>query len=180
MCIRDSEEADTVSVRLVTVAEQVQTLATLSRTVKVELKKLASDIKKLQRNYEKEKGRGRRKDKSKRRGNTNSGIMKAHPVSDVLSKFMKHAYSLQDPPLDPRDEYSRVDVLKAVSSYVKTMELQDKQPGQGKYINLDKHLKKVFPKLKKAKGEDRLKYTLIMKHIGPHFPPTESKSSTSA
>ena len=172
------EETDTVAVRLGNLAEQVQTLATLSRTVQKEMKLVSRLVTKLQKNYEKAQQKGRKKS-GKKRANHNSGIMKAHPVSKKLTAFMSHAYALQDPPLDPKEEYSRVDVLKAISSYVKTMDLQDKTPGQGKYINLDKHLKKIFPELKNKKGDERLRYTLIMKHIGDHFPQKASASTSS-
>lgn len=172
------EETDTVAVRLGNLAEQVQTLATLSRTVQREMKLVSRLVTKLQKNYEKAQQKGRKKS-GKKRANHNSGIMKAHPVSKKLSAFMSHAYALQDPPLEPKEVYSRVDVLKAISSYVKTMDLQDKNPGQGKYINLDKHLKKIFPELKNKKGDERLRYTLIMKHIGDHFPSKESASTSS-
>ena len=172
------EETDTVAVRLGNLAEQVQTLATLSRTVQREMKLVSRMVTKLQKNYEKAQQKGRKRS-GKKRANHNSGIMKAHPVSKKLNTFMSHAYSLQDPPQEPKEEYSRVDVLKAISSYVKTMELQDKTPGQGKYINLDKHLKKIFPELKSKKGDERLRYTLIMKHIGAHFPQKASAATSS-
>lgn len=133
----------------------------------------------------------------KKRPNHNSGIMRPHPVSKKLAKFMEHAISVAPAVLtteyeedgktvksqtlmEVMPEYSRVHVLKAISAYVKKMELQDKTPGQGKYINLDKELKKIFPALKKAKGDDRLRYTLIMKHIKDHFPTTQSAAASSS
>ena len=168
---------------------------TLKRKQKIKLMKrrakiLTKENVKLSTTKSKKKG-------GKKRPNHNSGIMRPHPVSKKLAKFMEHAISVAPAVLtteyeedgktvksqtlmEVMPEYSRVHVLKAISAYVKKMELQDKTPGQGKYINLDKELKKIFPALKKAKGDDRLRYTLIMKHIKDHFPTTQSAAASSS
>ena len=161
------------------------------------IKLLIRAVRKLMKENNVLRSKKTKKKSGTKRPNHNSGIMRPHPVSKKLAKFMEHAISVAPAVLtteyeedgktvksqtlmEVMPEYSRVHVLKAISAYVKKMDLQDKTPGQGKYINLDKELKKIFPALKKAKGEDRLRYTLIMKHIKDHFPTTQSAAASSS
>jgi len=110
----------------------------------------------------------------KRNSNHKSGIMQPHKVSKKLEKFM--TYVLEDG--DTKEIYSRVDVLTAISKYVKKKALQDVD--NSRFINLDKHLLAIFPNLKGCEGTERLQFTSVMRNIGQHFPPPLNKKKPKA
>ena len=153
------------------VVELLQEAQAQHKAVKEELASLARILVAAKRESQKNEKRFKKylvKGKKKSRGKPHrSGIMQPRKVSAELSKFMKKVLGSE-----AKEEYSRVDVLKAISAYVKKQELQDQN--SKRFINLDKYLRKIFPSLKGKKGEERLQFTTVMKHIGPHFPPTKS------
>ena len=176
-------ESNTLEVETVSVTDSMMKLNVhlkeimrLIRVVQKESNEVKRDVQRLEKLNTKLTQK-RNKKRRNRQPNTKSGIMKPHKVDPVLEKFMEHAHKLQG--LETQEEYSRVDVLKAVSKYVELQGLKETIEGKKKYMNLDKHLRKVFPSFKKKKGDDRLQYTNIMGCIGVYFPPTEAKSKSS-
>lgn len=176
----NSLEVETVSVadRMNTLNNHLQDLMQLLRAVQKETRDVKKDVQKLERQNDRLSQKKRRKRNSDKK-KVPSGIMKPHKVDAVLSDFMKVAYEAQG--LEPQEEYSRVDVLRAVSKYVELKNLKETAEGKRKYMNVnkDKHLKKVFPDYKKKKGDDRLQYTDIMGAIGRYFPSSNATSSSS-
>ena len=161
-----------------TLNNHLQDLMQLLRAVQKETREVKKDVQKLERQNDRLSQKKRRK-RNSGKSKVPSGIMKPHKVDAVLSDFMKVAYEAQG--LEPQEEYSRVDVLRAVSKYVELKNLKETAEGKRKYMNVnkDKYLKKVFPDYKKKKGDDRLQYTDIMGAIGRYFPSSNATSSSS-
>ena len=179
-------ETNSLEVKTVSIVDRVDHLKDLAKNMMVALrtiqseitavKKEAARVERVNQKLSQKKRRRRNGDKKK----VPSGIMKPHKVDPVLSDFMKVAYEAQN--LEPQEEYSRVDVLRAVSKYVEIKNLKETAEGKRKYMNVnkDKYLKKVFPDYKKKKGDDRLQYTDIMGAIGRYFPSSNSSASSSS
>ena len=102
------------------------------------------------------------KKKKKAKSNIKTGIMMSMDVDPRVVEFCKT--NLEDG-LNEEPKVSRVEFLKAVSSYVKVNNLNS---GQNKrIIILDEQLKELFPNVT---DEEPLQFTSIMKHAITWFP----------
>lgn len=96
-----------------------------------------------------------------RNSNQNSGLQKAVNISEDMAKFAGWA---------PTELHSRVEVTKAICSYIKTNNLQ--KPENRRIVLLDARLKKLL-----AYNDDEITYPHIQKYIGAHLikPAVEEK-----
>ena len=173
----ETPQVQKTEVTVPTLFEQVSVLCddmkawqSAGRVLMKRLTDFRRDVQKLEKALD--KAQNSKKSTRKRNVNHQSGIMQPHKVSAKLNKFMKHVLDGDD----VKETYSRVDVLKAISKYVKAQKLQDTD--NARYINLDKHLEAIFPNLKGSEGTDRLQFTSVMKNISQHFPTAKSKQAS--
>jgi chromatin remodeling complex protein RSC6 len=96
-----------------------------------------------------------------RNANQNSGLQKAVNISEDMAKFAGWVAS---------ELHSRVEVTKAICSYIKTNNLQ--KPENRRIVLLDARLKNLL-----AYNEDEITYPHIQKYIGVHLikPVSEEK-----
>ena len=158
-----------VTERALSLCDSVKGLNAIVRALQKEATDLRKEVQRQAKQLEKLQNS---KNRTKRKTNHRSGIMQPHPVAKKLLKFM---HSVTDKSTHVQ-EYSRVDVLKAISAYVKDNDLQDTE--NARYINLDSKLTKIFPNLKGKTGTDRLQFTSVMTNIAPHFPPKKTKATS--
>lgn len=97
-----------------------------------------------------------------RNTNQNSGLQKAVNISEDMAKFAGWAVN---------ELHSRVEVTKAICSYIKTNNLQ--KPENRRIVILDARLKTLL-----AYSDDEITYPHIQKYIGAHLikPVPEEKS----
>tara|TARA_B100001964_G_C14146482_1_gene559927 strand:- start:254 stop:1069 length:816 start_codon:yes stop_codon:yes gene_type:complete len=166
-------EATSLSVtqRALSLCDSVKGLTAIVRALQKEATDLRKDVQRQSKQLEKLQNS---KNRTKRKTNHRSGIMQPHPIAKKLLKFM-HSVSEKSTHVQ---EYSRVDVLKAVSKYVKEKGLQD--TNNARFIELDSKLARIFPNLKGKTGTDRLQFTSVMTNIAPHFPPKKVKGASAS
>ena len=183
-----SVTSDTPHSRLVTIFAELRDVQTQQKVLQARERKLVVEADRLNTRVGKELGRLLKKANRRKNVNTNSGIMKKHDLSSfgsfTLVQFMNDQIDSGNPKVQDLEKdaaYSRVDCLRAITGHIKEANLQDSEPGQGIYINIDSALETVFPELKGKTGEERLKYRSIMTHLGPHFkaPVSEEVSEVS-
>lgn len=118
------------------------------------LQKVADEIlaQSLKRGEDVQKLLNKRTRKNKGKSNPNSGIQKSHPAHAHLAAFMG---------MQEGDPVSRVDALKAISSYVREHDLQVPNNRRTFYLKGDLHT--LFP------DRETMGYTQIMASIGPFF-----------
>lgn len=118
------------------------------------LQKVADEIlaQSLKRGEDVQKLLNKRTRKNKGKSNPNSGIQKSHPAHAHLAAFMG---------IQEGDPVSRVDALKAISSYVREHDLQVPNNRRTFYLKGDLHT--LFP------DRETMGYTQIMASIGPFF-----------
>jgi len=166
-------EATSLSVtqRALSLCDSVKGLNAVVRALQKEATDLRKEVQRQAKQLEKLQNS---KNRTKRKTNHRSGIMQPHPISKKLLKFM-HSVTEKSTHVQ---EYSRVDVLKAISAYVKEKGLQDTD--NARYIELDSKLTRIFPNLKGKTGTDRLQFTSVMTNIAPHFPPKKVKGASAS
>ena len=122
------------------------------------LQKVADEIlaQSLKRGEDVQKLLNKRTRKNKGKSNPNSGIQKSHPAHAHLAAFMG---------MQEGDPVSRVDALKAISSYVREHDLQVPNNRRTFYLKGDLHT--LFP------DRETMGYTQIMASIGPFFNKSE-------
>jgi len=118
------------------------------------LQKVADEIlaQSLKRGEDVQKLLNKRTRRNKGKSNPNSGIQKSHPAHAHLAAFMG---------MQEGDPVSRVDALKAISSYVREHDLQVPNNRRTFYLKGDLHT--LFP------DRETMGYTQIMASIGPFF-----------
>ena len=179
-----SVTSDTPHSRLVNIFVELRDVQTQQKVLQARERKLVVEAERLNTRVGKELNRLLKKANRRKNVNTNSGIMKKHDLSSfgsfTLVQFMNDQIDSGNPKVQDLEKdaaYSRVDCLRAITGHIKEANLQDSEPGQGIYINIDSALETVFPELKGKTGEERLKYRSIMTHLGPHFKPSASEEA---
>ena len=122
---------------------------------------LMADVKKLQKNVNKQVRESNKRNK-KRRGTTAtngekrppSGFAKPAKISEALCQFLGQPSGT---------EMARTEVTREINGYIRTNKLQD--PDNGRKILADKKLSTLL-RLKKG---DELTYFNLQKYMSPHF-----------
>ena len=141
---------------------RLQQFRTLSQT-------LMADVKKLQKNVNRQVRESTRK--NKKRKNTEgskrppSGFAKPTLISDSLCQFLG---------VESGTMMARTEVTKHLTKYIKAHELQDE--ANKRIINCDSALAGLL----NVKPSDEVTYFNLQRYMKPHFPQSASNASTSS
>lgn len=129
---------------------------------------LMADVKKLQKNVNKQVRESNKKNRKRRGADPNgpkrppSGFAKPTQISDALCQFLG---------LESGTEMARTEVTKHLTKYIKEHQLQD--PQNKRIINCDAQLSGLL----NVKPSDEVTYFNLQRYMKPHFP---SKASATA
>ena len=141
----DTSIADGFTEFIVKFGGMVQQFAALKTELKTLERKVAKQLKVVEKIQNKKKRKGTR---------APSGFVKPSPISDELATFLGKA---------PGTEMARTDVTREINKYIRANDLQDKN--NGRVILADTKLRKLL-KLNKS---DELTYFNLQRYMSPHF-----------
>ena len=124
--------------------------------IQTEVKSMITEVKKLEKNVNKEINNNKSKKKIKKDKATKapSGFAKPTLISPELCKFLNK---------ESGSEMSRTEVTKSINKYIKDNELQNSK--NRRQIRPDKKLKNLL----KVSDNDEITYFNIQKFIAPHY-----------
>ena len=133
---------------------------------------LMADVKKLQKNVNKQVRESNKRNK-KRRGTTNtngekrppSGFAKPAKISEALCQFLGQPSGT---------EMARTEVTKYLTKYIKDHQLQD--PANKRIINCDAQLSGLL----NVTPSDEVTYFNLQRYMKPHFPPKQVPATSIA
>lgn len=141
---------------------RLQQFRTLSQT-------LMADVKKLQKNVNRQVRESTRKNKKRKNADGSkrppSGFAKPTLISDSLCQFLG---------VESGTMMARTEVTKHLTKYIKLHELQDE--ANKRIINCDSALAGLL----NVKPSDEVTYFNLQRYMKPHFPQSASNASTSS
>ena len=141
---------------------RLQQFRTLSQT-------LMADVKKLQKNVNRQVRESTRKNKKRKNADGSkrppSGFAKPTLISDSLCQFLG---------VESGTMMARTEVTKHLTKYIKAHELQDE--ANKRIINCDSALAGLL----NVKPSDEVTYFNLQRYMKPHFPQSASNASTSS
>ena len=130
---------------------------------------LMADVKKLQKNVNKQVRESNKKNRKRRGADPNgakrppSGFAKPTQISDALCQFLGQPSGT---------EMARTEVTKHLTKYIKEHKLQD--PQNKRIINCDAQLSGLL----NVKPSDEVTYFNLQRYMKPHFPPKASATAS--
>ena len=141
---------------------RLQQFRTLSQT-------LMADVKKLQKNVNRQVRESTRKNKKRKNADGSkrppSGFAKPTLISDSLCQFLG---------VESGTMMARTEVTKHLTKYIKAHELQDE--ANKRIINYDSALAGLL----NVKPSDEVTYFNLQRYMKPHFPQSASNAATSS